>query len=1136
MLRVWLFGGLRLERDGLAIDLPASRRARELLAWLALNPGRHPRAGVAARFWPDVLDSSARASLRTTLHELRAGLGEAAASLVADRESLALETEGVWTDTRAFDELAAADRIVEALELAAAGDVLAGLEADWAHEARDVWRERLVALHERLALAAEQGSDTSEMVRRTREQVRLDPNSEEATRRLMQRLASAGDRPAALEAYARLEQRLGRDLRVAPSQPTRELARSLRTTESAARADEPVAPALQLPLPPALRRREQSGYVGREAVVVRLREALADVEGGERRTVLLAGEPGIGKTRLLTEICRAAHAEGAVVLFGRCYEEALTPYQAFIEALAEYVRAGGPLPAGPGAAELARLAPELAGAGEAPPLTGDPEGARYRLFESVRGVLVEAARGGPAIVAIDDLHWADSATLHLLAHLVRSAEPSRLLVVGTYRESELSRTHPLAAALADLRREALIERIALHGLDPSDVATLVTSWLGPTAPPELARALDQETGGNPFFLEEVLSHLAETGTILPSQGTWVERSPIEELGVPESVKEVLGRRLSRLSEACNRVLAAAAVVGRNFDLDVLTELAELRNADPLEALEEAVAAQLVREDPAMLGRYGFAHPLVRETLHEELSLVRRVRLHGEVAAAIERLYAHDLEPHLSALAAHRLAAAAGGDPRPAVDVALRAARRCMAQLAYEEAAAVCGDLVLALGDARLRLGDQASAREAFAAAATVARELESAELLARAALGHSGLGVTIIAVDEATVALLSEALSTLPGDGPLRARLLARLTIATYYASAPAERKALGDESVAIARRAGDDRALLEALNARRASLWSSSFLEERLTADSEMIEAAERAGDVEGILQGRNWRVADLHELGDLDAMRAEIEAHEELADHLRLPPYQWWAPMWRSTLAILEGRLEDAERLIEQYTALGLQTRDANAELHTELQCLALSEARERFAEIDDERLRSERGRPAEGAWRTTYAWIYASQGRVEAGRECLDWVAADGFVRLREDMNELSSLAELAQALTALEQPEHASVVYQRLLPYAGRNVSCGRAASGYGSASLHLGTLAVLMGRPEIAADHFERALVHNEAMNAGVFLARTRLAYGELLLSSGGEDRAGDLLALAASGAERMGIAPLAKRARTAAAR
>src|SRR4051794_40380269 len=992
MLRVRVLGGLSLEAGGRPLALPASRPARELLAWLALHPGPHPRLELAMRFWPDVLETSARASLRTTLHELRRAVGDE--PLVVDRETVGLAR--AWVDALEVERLAREGRAEDALALCT-GEPLVGIESDWASAARDEHRDRVAGL---LSSLADGAPDPGSALRWARELARLDPLSEDAARRLMRLHAAAGDRAAAIAAYSRLADRLRRDLGIPPSRQTRELLAEIRAGEGGDCDDAATAPAdgaVRPPFPPALVR--GGPFAGRAEALAAVVAACA---AGRRGMLLLAGEPGIGKTRLLAEAGRIAHAGGATVLYGRCHEDLPTPYEPFAEALGALAGTVEPEP------ELARLVPAFGPAPAAP----SPEGERWRLFEAIAALLAP-----PAVLLLDDLHWADAGTLRLLAHLVRRPEPPA--VVGAYRDSEISRAHPLAAALADLRRDGLVERLVLRGLDEPAVAELVAGSGGPDG---LAGPLCRETGGNPFFVEEVLRHLAAAGP--PERGA---------LPIPEGVKDVIGRRLSRLAPDTGRTLSVAAVAGREFDVALLE--AVLGDVDALAALEEADAAQMVREAPGRPGRYAFVHALIRETLYDELSLTRRVRTHRALADALEEL------PHsASELAHHRLEAAAAGDAARAADAALAAAREAQRALAYEDAAALCeralaaledgpaeprrrAELLLALGDARLRTGEPA--RDTFAAAADLARELGDAERLARAALGFSGLGVTIIAVDRQAVGLLEEARAALPSGHPLRARLVARLAIETYYANAPAERKALGDEAVALAR-GGDATALLDALNARHAALWSPAYLDERLATADELIALARRLGDAERELQGRNWRVVDLMERGDLPAARAEIAAHDALAERMRLPAYRWWAPMWRSSLAMLEGRFAEAERLIEEIAAAG----DDNARLYAEIQRYGLAWARERFALVDLTPLEREAGRPAEYAYRSGYAWILAMNGRPDDARRQLEWVAHDGFARLRDDMNRLAALAELTQAMTLLGDATPAAGGLERL----------------------------------------------------------------------------------------------------------
>src|SRR4051812_25709668 len=614
MLRVRLLGGMALEADGRPLAAPSSRPARELLAWLALHPGAHPRLELAMRFWPDVLESSARASLRTTLHELRRALGpDGVRHLAVDRDRVGLAA--VWTDAEEFRRLAGDGRPEEALALCT-GELLAGLETDWAAAARDEHRDAVASL---LAGLADAAPGAAGALRWARELVHRDPLSEDGTRRLMEALARTGDRPAAIAAYGRLADRLRRELAIPPSRPTRELLARIRAEDEEETGAAPERPPLPHPLAP-----RGGPLAGRAEELRRLVEAGSGV-------LLLAGEPGIGKTRLLAEAGRVRHERGATVLYGRCNEEQLTPYEPFAEAL--------------GLGDLAAA-----------------EGSRWRLFEGIAARLAP-----PTVLLLDDLHWADAGTLRLLAHLLRRPRPPAVL--GAYRDSEISRSHPLAAVLADLRRDGLVERLPLGGLDGTAVAELVAAR---DAPPDLAGPLHRETGGNPFFVEEVLRHLADAGP--PAQGA---------LPIPEGVKDVIGRRLSRLAADTGRALSVAAVAGREFDVALLE--AVLDGVDVLAAVEEAAAAAMLREDPAHPGRYAFSHALIRETLYDELSLTRRVRTHRTLADAL----AASPSPRAAELAHHRLEGAAAGDAPGAARTALAAATEAMRALAYEEAADFC---------------------------------------------------------------------------------------------------------------------------------------------------------------------------------------------------------------------------------------------------------------------------------------------------------------------------------------------------------------------------------------------------------------------------------------------------------------
>jgi tetratricopeptide (TPR) repeat protein len=312
-------------------------------------------------------------------------------------------------------------------------------------------------------------------------------------------------------------------------------------------------------------------------------------------------------------------------------------------------------------------------------------------------------------------------------------------------------------------------------------------------------------------------------------------------------------------------------------------------------------------------------------------------------------------------------------------------------------------------------------------------------------------------------------------------------------------------------------------------ALWSAQYLDDRLATADEMIAVAATAGDPERELQGRNWRVCDLGERGDLGAMLLEIEAHERLADRLRLPNYQWWAPMWRSTIAILQGRFEDARALIEEFTEIGRRAEDSNAQLYGEIATYQLDQAFEHFDTIEEAMLKREIGRPAEYAYRAGYSWILAAQGRHDRSREQIEWVTGDGWSRAREDMNMLAGLAEMTQALLVLGEAGPAAEIYERLLPYAERNILNGRAGAGYGFAAHHLGVLAQLLDWPDTATAHFEDALRLNGAAEARAWNAQTHERYGMLLIERGERERGLAMLESALAVARELGIAPLAAR-------
>lgn len=1111
-LRVRLLGSLEVERDVKAVEVPVGRPARLVLGWLAAFPGKHARAEVAARLWPDVLDSSARASLRTALSQVRAALGPAAVHVQASREMVELGGEGLWVDLRVFAELVASGRLEDALALCR-GEVLKGLDEEWVLELRSRHATERAGAAAALVRAAKDAGESRAALVWARRLAAWEPLDETAERELMLALDAAGDRAGALRSYADFSRRLVGELRVAPSPRTRELASQLRREGSAGDADLRI-----VPFPQRLEVVRSGAFAGRQAAIARLHEALARARGGERCVALVTGEPGMGKTRLLAEFARTVHDHDALVLYGRCEEEPTIPYQPFVEALEPLadsdtpvvglMQAGGRRPGAPAA---------------------DPEGDRARMFDAVAESFERIARLQPVVLVLDDLHWADRATLLLLRRLATRPHRSSLLLLGSARDTELPPGHPLTAALAQIRRDRPILRLALQGLDDAAVATLVAELTGVRPDRAAVRGLSERTAGNPFFVRELTQHAVEAAeSVLP---------------VPHGVLDIVAARVGRLRDQTQRLLELAAVAGSEFDAELLRTGSGEQEEVVLDAIDEALRAGLLRELPD--GRQlGFVHALVREALIEALSSARRAHAHRCVAAVLAERAQRAPERWMAALAYHALAGASD-DAEPALAYALDAARHAVERLAWEDAIDVLAraealaskaapperlaEVLVALGEARLRAGEGDAGRAAFEEAVRLARASARDDMLARAALGTAGLVVTIVSVDEPLVALLEEALDRLrPQRGALRVRLLSRLAIALAYAPAEMRRHALAEEAVSTARALADSGALAIALSAAHVVYWAPEHLRARLIAADELVTLGERSADREIELHGRHWRVADLLERGDVAAAEEEVARYERVAAEARLPAFSWYVPAWRAALAGYRGDLPSARRFADEAYAQGTHARDANADLVLNANHYTLHIVAEAWDEFDLSDLRDRVDSPAGRSYRAHLAHCLAELGDDVAARALLAEAAAEGFDRMPRDANLLIGLAQLADTCAALGDRERAAAVVPLLEPFADRMVSLVRATGLAGSAARPLGRALATAGRWSEAIAALEEAIAADRSRGGIPFAARAQRDLAEVLLARaapGDGARAGGLLDEAAAAAT---VAPPAR--------
>ena len=904
-------------------------------------------------------------------------------------------------------------------------------------------------------------------------------------------------------------------------------------------------PSNELPLPPFMTGTGRV-FVGRTEELGRLEELWKETTTGGLRVALIAGEPGIGKTRLAAELAAVAHSEGAAVLAGRCDEDLGMPFQPFVEALRQFVRTSP----GPGArlgrfsGDLVRVLPELEdlAADLSPPLRSDPETERFRLFEAVVAWLSAVSAEKPTLLVLDDLQWATQPTLLLLRHVTRTSEPVRLLVVGTYRDTDLPAGHPLTDLLADLRRQDGVERFTLEGLDESAVGEYLEAAAGhrlEVGDRELPGVIRVETEGNPFFVGEVLRHLAETGALVQDEGRWTAAIAVKEMGIPEGVREVVGRRLSRLAEPTRRTLSAAAVAGPEFDVAMVEAVAGIDRAAAIDALEEARAARLVTEIGGTL-RVRFSHALVRATLYDGLSAARRGDLHRRVAEALETVHARALDDHLPALAHHFRAA---GEAGRAGEYAVRAGRRALDQLAFSEALQyfsqaleVAGEderleLMLLLGEAQQRAGDAAH-RETLLAAAELARQRHDAAALARAAIANNRWFHAFSGwVDAERVAVVQDALSAIGNEDPgLRARLLAILATELSFGTDHDVRRRLSDEAVQLARRSGDSATLANVL-ARR---WTVLPLESLPERQEELVEAQRLCDVLDDPMLAfwiAMWRGCQHQAMGQRAASDAAFDVSSRLARALGQPLCTWTVHYMLSTQSRIAGDLEHAEQLARRGLEEAAGIADAGHIYGANVFWIRYDQGR--VGEMV-EALQRAVARPPERRNPVTLPSLgvaLCEVGRVDEAGSVFRELAADDFAMLPGNFLELYGLTLAAQCCAHLDALDQARFLYRALAPHGTLIASAGAGATG--CVDHYVALLAARLGDLDEADSRFSSAAAVHERVGAPTLLARTRLEWAQLLRKrgeAGDAERSEVLLRQAVATARRLGLAGIDRRA------
>lgn len=878
-------------------------------------------------------------------------------------------------------------------------------------------------------------------------------------------------------------------------------------------------------------------FVGRADEYDTLVESLTEARNGRGRVVLMAGEPGIGKTRLTEEFCEQAAAT-ATVIRGNCYEgDVAAPFGPWTEALRSLITQTphGDLEAllGPGAPDVSVLVPEVRRRlpDLAAPPRLDPESERARLFESIAVLLRNAAERQPLVIFLDDLHWCDRPSLALVEQIARRCVDQRIIIVATYRDVEVDRQHPLAQTLAALRRFEHHVRLAIRGFDHGSISDLLRA-IEPADEAEPARVslaamLEEESEGNPFFIREVLSSLVETGELVHRDGVWTRAATASpQQRVPEGVREIIGRRLLRLSDECIRMLRQASAMTSGITWAELCAISGEPEDRLLDALDEALAAQLFEERDG--SSYRFTHALVRSALYDELSAPRRSQLHRRIGEALEALYADDLDEHLSELAAHFVAA--DSESPQAVSYSIRAGDRAQQLFAWEEGAmhyqralqsralssgddpkVTCG-VVLALAECNTGSGRMAESVEPLRMAATLARRIPAAELFARTANAFDRVAEGLEEdLTSERLELLDEALAMLGDeDSALKAFTLAtRARAAAAVANARAGLAAFGAfamfgardeailaqarEAVAMAERVGDDDVIVWAITNLHQYASGPDNDEEQLALIERAVEAAQRAQSMQAESRAYGARGDDLLQLGDMEEFRRNAERCADLADRLRIGVTT--AVVMQVGVEVAEGKLEAAEARLDGYAGSAAHVSHVFSSI---VQRYFIRHMQGRLSEM-------------EAMWRgmvdrmqqlplvsASLAWTLACTGSFDEAETELTRLAHDDLAGIPRDNIWRPTVNTMADACAEIEARALAPVLYAAVSPYAGR-VAALAPVLPLGSMARVCGRLATLLERWDEAEGHFQMALAHNSRMCFSAWEAWTKLNYGDMLL-------------------------------------
>jgi DNA-binding CsgD family transcriptional regulator/tetratricopeptide (TPR) repeat protein len=835
---------------------------------------------------------------------------------------------------------------------------------------------------------------------------------------------------------------------------------------------------------------------------------------GQRQLILISGEPGIGKTRCAEALADAAEDRGALVLWGRCREEAgAPPYWPWVQILRAYVDASSldelRLNMGTAAKDIAALVPELLDSSQrihqAPSTMADSSPARFRTFDAIGQFFHQAARQVPITLVLDDLHWADAPSLSLLEFVSQELLRSRVVIVGTYRDADASRKTPLLSTLGGLSRDSDSQRVHLSGLSRIAIGEVAERICGIALPESAIGTIYQRTDGNPLFAIELIKVLIDE-----SAGADIAAMPAR---IPAGVRETIGRRLIRLSDRCNELLCIAAVYGRHF---TARETAAAMDEDVqrvLTDLEPAVQAGIVQSNVDISGSYQFTHALIRETIYEDLPAVDRLRLHGRAGDALVSVHAANLEPALTRIAHHYNESAALGNSDKAVVFAMRAAESAIRMYAYEDALLHYNRTIQILqnGDS---MHDERLAR-AYILKGSALKQLgcvqDSIEVLLDAVNRIQALGSVELLVDvlmflamssshvaqQHIIPLLDRALALLPdADSAPRAKALATLAFAQRTVAEKSRIQQLVDEALDVASRSCDATARCECYQLTILALRGNpESLTRRLLLGQAFIAVARSTGSADLLAEAYHWQALNYFESGQLEELEPLLEHYDSLSA-ARFGLHQYRARAHRVTLALVRGDWADLELRIEGLLEIGTKTRRDDADGVYGAQMFALHRDLGRL-HTHAAYIKGIAAMAAKRMWEPGLMLICAEIGLLPEAREIFNRLAERDFRVICQDDMYVTCLVFCAETCCALADAGRAAPLYRLLRPYVGQTANHPTAVC-FGATELYLGMLACTAHWPDIAREHFDRALTLNRAMRAWPSLARTLFRYGAFL--------------------------------------